>query len=223
MMVVAVPSRIPGGVWPPNIHPPPQFGSFFPFFRRTARPCDSPAADAEAAVMNGVRGRRCRPIGLDAEREGRRGRSLLQISSMMHVSRLLRHVRPAEQRPSPCRYSASERPDQSISDSARAVSFRLRAGTRDQSAATWCLLSSHQPGSQQGENCSNPRPNIRMTAPETRCVLANACINPSQQVWERGRRDAAAALSCAPQSLSESGGCWKPEHFARKSCRRADV
>lgn len=175
--------------------------------------------------MNGVRGRRCRPIGPAAEREGRRGRSLLQISSMMHVSRLLRHVRPAGRRPSPCRYSASERPDQSISNSVRAVSFRLRAATRDQAAATWCLLSSHQPGSQLGENWFNPRPNIRMTAPETRCVLANACVNPSQRVWERGRRDAAAAPSCTPQSLSESGGgvCWKPERFARKSCRSADV
>lgn len=80
------------------------------------------------------------------------------------------------------------------------------AAARDQAAATWCLLSSHQPGSQLGENWFNPRPNIRMTAPETRCVLANACVNPSQQVRERGRRDAAAAPSCTPQSLSESGG-----------------
>lgn len=55
-----------------------------------------------------------------------------------------------------------------------------------------------------------------MTAPETRCVLANACANPSQQVRERGCRDAAAAPSCTPQSLSESGGVLETGAFCTK-------
>lgn len=66
--------------------------------------------------MDGARGGRRRPIGPDAKQEGRRGRGLLAISRVMHAPRLLRHVRPAELRPSSCWCSTSERPEQSISE-----------------------------------------------------------------------------------------------------------
>lgn len=42
-------------------------------FQKNEAEVQLPAADAEAAVMNGVRGRSCRPNGPDAKPEGGRG------------------------------------------------------------------------------------------------------------------------------------------------------